>query len=234
MRSYTATDCEPELAAILECQQIPRDTKLDRRISELIERAISEFAKIARPRALVTEISQPEFAAVYRGAGNNEPVTPVGDIYPHAEHLALFLLTVGAGVSEQIDWLFSQNDFALGAMLDSVASAAADRVADLVESQYLSEVAAADDLHSLRFSPGYCGWHVSGQQRLFEFLKPEEIGVTLRPSFLMEPLKSISGVIIVGESRIFDFDDSYDFCAACRDHSCRERRPTGPQQKEMR
>lgn len=224
--SYTALQCEPELGSVLDCQGIPRDAKYDRRISDLIERAVSEFVAIGEPQALVAEIGQAEFAAVYRGAGNNEPVTPVSDIYPQAERLALFALTVGAKVSQQIDWLFAQNDFALGSMLDSVASAAADQLAALVENDYLRKVSTRSDRQALRFSPGYCGWHISGQQRLFEYLMPKEIGITLRPSYLMEPLKSISGVILFGEPGIFEYDDSYDFCTTCRDHSCRERRPT--------
>ena len=75
----------------------------------------------------------------------------------------------------------------------------------------------------LRFSPGYCGWHVSGQKRLFAELKPQKIDLTLRESCLMQPLKSISGVLVAGPKIIFDIDDTYPFCAACKTHSCRDR-----------
>lgn len=224
--TFKPEECKPSLKAILECQSIPADAQLDRRISDLIERAQSEFEGIATPRAILADISQVEFSQIYRGVGENEPVTPVAEICPKAEYLALFALTVGAQVSKQIEWFFSQNDFALGSMLDSVASASADRVADLVERHYLQKVTDNNGMASLRFSPGYCGWHVSGQRALFDYLQPEQIGITLRPSSLMEPLKSISGVVIVGKPEIFAFDDSYDFCTVCRDHSCRDRQPT--------
>jgi len=45
----------------------------------------------------------------------------------------------------------------------------------------------------------------------------------LLDSFLMKPLKSVSGVIVVGEKEIHDFEDSYPFCSQCRSHSCRDR-----------
>lgn len=76
---------------------------------------------------------------------------------------------------------------------------------------------------TMLFSPGYCGWHVSGQKRLFESLRPDEIGIELSESFLMQPLKSVSGVIVVGPREIFDFDDAFSFCDECSTHSCRDR-----------
>jgi hypothetical protein len=64
---------------------------------------------------------------------------------------------------------------------------------------------------------------VSGQRALFARLGPEQIGITLRESCLMVPLKSISGVILCGPTEIHEFDDDYSFCPACKTHSCRAR-----------
>jgi cobalamin-dependent methionine synthase I len=99
--------------------------------------------------------------------------------------------------------------------------------ADIVKRAYhegLSKQGADNpSMRLLRYSPGYCGWHVSGQRALFDVLRPEEIGITLRESFLMEPLKSISGVIVGGPAEIHSFENSYPFCADCEDRSCRKR-----------
>jgi len=47
-----------------------------------------------------------------------------------------------------------------------------------------------------RFSPGYRGWHVHEQRKLFLLLKPEDkIGVTLTEGDLMIPEKSTSGIM---------------------------------------
>ena len=49
------------------------------------------------------------------------------------------------------------------------------------------------------FSPGYCGWDVAEQQKLFSLLPPEPCGIRLNSSSLMTPLKSVSGIIAIGK-----------------------------------
>jgi hypothetical protein len=75
----------------------------------------------------------------------------------------------------------------------------------------------------LRFSPGYCGWDLTAQRALFESLRPEAIGIFLTGSCLMQPLKSVSGVIVAGKKEIFEFDDDFSFCSDCATHECRDR-----------
>ncbi|MCX6843389.1 MAG: hypothetical protein NTX53_14035 [candidate division WOR-3 bacterium] len=75
----------------------------------------------------------------------------------------------------------------------------------------------------LRYSPGYCGWDITGQRQLFQALRPEEIGITLRESCLMEPLKSISGVLVAARPEVHRFDNTYPFCSACTTQTCRSR-----------
>jgi hypothetical protein len=76
---------------------------------------------------------------------------------------------------------------------------------------------------ALAYSPGYCGWHVTGQRKLFKYLRPEEIGITLNASCLMQPLKSVSGVLVVGPGHVHKFQPTYSFCETCREKQCRER-----------
>ena len=49
------------------------------------------------------------------------------------------------------------------------------------------------------YSPGYCGWHVTQQKFFFSLLPEQPCGVRLSESSLMSPIKSVSGVIAVGE-----------------------------------
>jgi len=222
-----ADEARPDQDSVLETQGIPPGAELSKEVKGLLERASDLFLESSRPGAVVADASIPEFEVVYKGKGLNEADTPLDVIFRKADGLALFAVTVGQEVTEKIDRLFKTNDFALGAMLDSVASAGTDRAADIVEKQYsdlLSEQGKTFRSKGvLRFSPGYCGWHMSGQEKLFEFLRPEDIGITLLESYLMKPLKSISGVLVAGDKEIFLFDDSYPFCSECRSRSCRRR-----------
>ena len=76
----------------------------------------------------------------------------------------------------------------------------------------------------LAYSPGHRGWHVSGQRALFAALSPEEIGITLNSSCLMQPLKSVSGVLVAGHPDVHDFDDDFPFCSECSTRDCRVKK----------
>ncbi|MBI5710944.1 MAG: hypothetical protein HZC42_11680 [Candidatus Eisenbacteria bacterium] len=222
---WTAADSVPERAEVLSLQGMPPGAGVPPRIAALHDAALAAYLEAAEPRAIVGEISREEFAEVYRGAGRNAAATPLEAVFPRADRLALFTATVGRGLTERIRDLFERNEPALAAMLDSVASAAADRLATLLGPRYLAMAgdAGANGARVLAYSPGYCGWHVSGQRALFAFLEPGEIGVTLNPSCLMEPLKSVSGVLVAGPAGIHRFAPAFPFCAECREKPCRER-----------
>jgi len=220
-------DVKPDRDEVLRMQGISPGTPPSRGVEKLLREALESFAESSNPIAIISEISIPEFEVVYRGEGLNEESTPLEAIFRKADVLALFALTVGSDVSRRIDELFKSNEFASGSMLDSVASDGTERAADLLQRHFFNVLVTRGETDSstaiMRYSPGYCGWHMSGQKRLFESLRPEEIGIELLDSFLMKPLKSISGVMVAGEKRIHDFRDSYPFCAQCRTHSCRDR-----------
>ncbi len=223
----SVNDVKPDRDDVLKMQGIPPGNSLSEKVETLLKRAMDLFLEFAQPVAIVSDISIPEFAEVYSGEGLNEKKTPLDEIFKKADSLALFALTIGEKVSQKIDELFAANEFALGSMLDSVASAGTDKTADSVDEYFLNQLSEKGRITPftgmLRYSPGYCGWHTSGQKKLFGFLHPEDIGITLLDSFLMKPLKSISGVMVVGKKEIHIFDDSYPFCSECRSHSCRDR-----------
>ena len=52
---------------------------------------------------------------------------------------------------------------------------------------------------------------------------PERIGVSQRDSFVMEPLKSVSGVLIAGPGEPHDLPTDYLCCGECETQGCRER-----------
>jgi hypothetical protein len=223
-------DISPDMESVLSLQGWPAGTPADERIHSIFRKALELLEEEAAPKGLVESVSADQFERVYQGAGGNEPETPVGDIlprFPGSRRLALFAVTLGQGPNARIARLFEERDFALASMLDAVASEATDKAGDVLEEHYSKALRDSGEVdpswRSLRYSPGYCGWHVSGQRALFDALRPEEIGISLRESCLMEPLKSMTGVIITGPPEIHEFDDSYPFCADCTTHGCRER-----------
>ena len=215
------------MSAVLEAQGIPAWRQPNEQIQQLAREAISLYRQHAQPAGLFAEIFLGDFRNVFEGEGLNDDASPVKPIAGASETLALYAVTLGKNITDEISRLFRANDFALGSMLDSAASGGAELAAQALQNAYrhsLNESHRYDhDTGILRFSPGYCGWDISGQKRLFAHLSPDDIGITLNNSFLMQPLKSISGVIISGKKEIFWFDDTFPFCRDCTTHTCRER-----------
>ncbi|UCE23926.1 MAG: hypothetical protein JSU74_11585 [Candidatus Zixiibacteriota bacterium] len=217
----------PSIEKVLKGQGIPDQVKANKRTIDLARKALSSFMVLARPSAVTMEITGDQFKPIYAGEGLNADDTPLDDIIERADSFALFAVTIGETICAEIGRLFESGDYAQGAMLDSTASEGTELLANQVEQshrEYLLKKNRLASSHSTcQFSPGYCGWHVSAQKKLFQTLRPEEIGISLNDSFLMEPLKSISGAIIVGEREIFVFEDDFEFCVECRTRSCRDR-----------
>jgi hypothetical protein len=217
----------PTVADILLEQGIKDPKSANERVRKTAEASIGDYKKYSQPAGIAREISCGDFDIVYQGEGNNEPETPLDLIYPASAELVLFAVTLGEDISKKITSYFDEDEFATGSMLDSAASAGAELVAVYVESLFRKKLDENREytgtMGLMRFSPGYCGWDISGQKKLFEYLQPDKIGIELTNSYLMKPLKSISGVIVMGSKHIFEFEDNFEFCAECNDHSCLER-----------
>jgi len=211
---------EPTEAAVHAALGLKEGARPSPRSAGLLRRALELFRSCGEPRGLARPVSAEEFAAIFQGQGRNAPAAPLADIFPRASHLHLFAFTLGEKIGAEIRLLFAGEDFALGSVLDAVASLAADNGGRVAERWAESQDAG---LKAFLYSPGYCGWHISGQRGLFSALKPEAIGLRLNESFLMVPLKSISGVLVTGPAWIHRVSQTYAFCAQCKNPTCRER-----------
>ncbi len=225
--TFAPEDVSPDRDAVLALLGIPEGTELSDRIERLYEHAIGVLAVTIAPTGVIAEIPGEGFTAVYQGEGKNAPATPLALIAPRAEHLALFAVTLGEPLSKAVAECFTGADFALGYTLDAMASVAADAAAVLAERRFADALRgrgwATQDGAVLRYSPGYCGWDITGQKRLFAALRPAPIGLTLTDSCLMQPLKSVSGVLVAGPRAIHRFPPNFEFCARCAERTCRDR-----------
>ena len=67
-----------------------------------------------------------------------------------------------------------------------------------------------------RYSPGYCGWDVAQQKELFSLFTSVFDFVRLGDSCLMNPIKSVSGIIGIGK----DVKYNNYTCRICDSHNC--------------
>jgi hypothetical protein len=219
---FSIGEAMPPRGDVLHQMGMGSPAPVSTRTGALVESAVAEFERLAEPTGLVDDVTAEEFAAVYAGEGRNSHETPLERIYPRADSLALFVATLGARVSARITELFAADDMARGYVLDAVASVSADLLTDRLAVRYRERVSDGGTA-VLGYSPGYCGWHISAQRKLFERLGPGEIGISLNESCLMQPLKSVSGVLVAGAAPIHRFRPEFSFCANCTTRQCLPR-----------
>lgn len=115
-----------------------------------------------------------------------------------SESFALFVATAGAAFHKYQEALKAEDDVLKSFIADMIGTCIVEKTGDYLERLLESKIGSLR--HTNRFSPGYCGWHLSGQQELFGLMGESTCGVRLSDVFLMTPIKSISGVIGIGES----------------------------------
>lgn len=143
-----------------------------------------------------------------------------------SQRYAFFVATSGAEFEELRKATEEGGDMVKAYIIDSIGSVIAEKAADRMEEALASLLSPGGWRHTNRFSPGYCGWHVSGQHDLFAlFPDGKPCGVTLTPSALMLPIKSVSGVIGLGANvRHLDYT-----CGLCDYKLCYKRLKPTPQ-----
>jgi hypothetical protein len=217
----------PTREEVLALQGMAGRPAIPARISALLDSALDIFRKLAEPRGVLQDISLVEFNELYPGDGLNSDEGPVPGIVLQADSLAIMAATMGNALAAKSSEMFAQGGPTLGYMVDAVNSAGAERLGKMMCTAFLSllpeEKWRKGNLKAQYYCPGHCGWHISGQTRLFQTLNAEEIGVSVNPRWVMLPIKSISGVIAAGPIEIHRFKPAFSFCPKCREHKCVQR-----------
>lgn len=133
-----------------------------------------------------------------------------------ADKMAFFVCTAGKTISEKASSLLKGEDPVFGYVYDIMGSAIAEAVADEVQHHIEQQMLPLGVKITNRYSPGYCHWNVSDQHKLFSLFDENPCGVSLTESALMNPVKSVSGVIGIG--RDVDFQDYQ--CSLCAMKDC--------------
>lgn len=113
---------------------------------------------------------------------------------------AIFLCTAGEEPGMRSRKSMKEGDLLRGYVYDVIGSEIVEAAADLMQDALEKEMSASEKKITNRFSPGYCGWDVVEQKKLFQLMADNYCGIRLTPSALMDPIKSVSGIIGIGEN----------------------------------
>lgn len=222
---FAFDEVRPSEDEVLTRIGMPKGATVAPAVRALLTESAEKIAGSAEPRGVFQSISKRDYEAVYHGEGRNAAESPLDLIAPRAEALALFVGTIGERTGKEIANLFRSDDPALAMILDAYASETTNRIAEALAKEFLDQLRGdvTDAARVLPYSPGYCGWHLTGQRALFAALRPDDIGVVLQPSCLMMPIKSVSGVLVAGDAAVHRFRPAWAFCDECSAHECGPR-----------
>lgn len=188
-------------------------------VRKLVDELFDQAARIVKPRF---------FFQVVDGRLDGDTIVcndrvlhvnhTIATLLRNSERFVLFAATAGMEYQEVHNRLAGSDDALSLFVWDSMGSCIAEASGDLMESFVEAELPGIP--HTNRFSPGYCGWHVSEQQQLFALMPSGVCGIRLNDSALMYPIKSISGVM--GSGPLVD-TRKYG-CQFCELENCYKKR----------
>lgn len=136
--------------------------------------------------------------------------------FKNATSLALFVCTAGKKISEHSKQIANEGDTLLSYIFDVIGSVTVEKAMIKIQKKLEQKMKENELCISDRFSPGYCEWSVAEQKQLFSLLPGNFCGITLSDSFLMSPIKSVSGMIAIGK----EFKQKGYQCNWCTDKNC--------------
>ncbi len=198
----------------------PEEASLNYEFRDLIKELLGKASAVCSPAA--------EYRIFPAGEWNDEAktVSPGGVVFrlkdivykqlSLAESLAVFLCTAGPEVEKLGRKAMEDGDPMTSYIYDIIGSAIAEATSRMLHAEVRKAAGNSGLKVTNRYSPGYCGWDVSDQHSLFRLMPDNTCGISLNDSALMNPEKSVSGIIGIGREVSFD---PYP-CRFCRMKQC--------------
>jgi hypothetical protein len=172
-------------------------------ISELIHKVLQEAESECQVKAEYTVypvdgFNDNEKSVEINGLVFNIKKIVYGQI-KKSDSVAVFLSTAGEEIGRRSREAMKEGDLLTGYIYDVVGSEIVEAAADIMQNKLQEVVVSEGKKITNRYSPGYCGWDVAEQHKLFQLMPDNFCKIRLTPSALMDPVKSVSGFIGIGE-----------------------------------
>lgn len=189
-------------------------------IEELTVAMLTEISSWIVPRCTFSLFSgKTEAGVVYLDSGEQLLVgNTISSLLNGSNRFAFFAATAGTAFQEYQERLKTEGDILNCFIADVIGTCVAEKAGDYMERLLEKELAGMR--HTNRLSPGYCGWHLTGQQTLFGLMGGSPCGISLSEVCLMTPIKSISGIIGIGP----EVNEKKYGCQYCELETCYKRK----------
>jgi hypothetical protein len=185
-----------------------------KRIADLARELVDVCRELTTPRAVweTYEVGETDESRVLLGSVEFTGEIPVR-VLEGADIAAVSVMTIGPGVDREVSRRFADGDSLGGMLLDVMGTTAlASAGINLRNRLEGEEVTSRGLAMTAPFGPGQCRWDLGDQRALFSLVDAQSIGVSLDESFLMNPKKSVSSIVGIGEEKNIFRLTSCDIC----------------------
>ena len=194
------------------------DIKPDENICNLVAQAMEQTKKICKPsyyfKILPSTLNK---ESIVVDGTEFHTASMITKLLRSSNQVAVFVATAGREFQDLLDEKNEKSEILDLFILDAIGTCVVEAAGDYMELQLEKEIQNLK--HTNRFSPGYCAWDIVEQHKLFAMLPDKICGIELGPTSLMYPIKSISGIVGIGEKVI---TKKYG-CSICNRMTCHLR-----------
>lgn len=148
--------------------------------------------------------------------------SPAAGFLRPSTRVAVFVVTVGDAIDRAAERCRLAGLEAESFVLHTIGSVAADAACDaMIEHLWAKETRDGEGV-TAPVSPGFCGVPLKQQETLFSIVDGSAVGVSLLPSMMMKPVKSVSGLAGIGLAE--DVYAQVVPCEHCVNDRCMARR----------
>jgi hypothetical protein len=193
-------------------------------VSDLVDELLEEAGNITELKAQFKVFENVEFVKDSHSVAINDLSFGIEKIVygqlKKSVAIAVFLCTAGPEIGLRSKSCMQERDFLKGYIYDVIGSEIVEAAVDFMQSDLKAIMNEPGLSITNRYSPGYCGWNVADQHKLFRLMPENFCGIKLTGSALMDPVKSVSGFIGIGSEVKWN---PYS-CRMCRQEDCVYRR----------
>ena len=204
----------------------PVDVEPNERLREMLDYWLEESAKLASPWATYTVLPVIEIGRrtlrLRSAGGETEFQGAIGEFLDASQQVIVFVATGGPALERRASELLKENEPLAAMILNAVGAERAEAAEMAVINKLREQVGPAGYALTMPYSPGYCGMKLTEQRKLFAIFSEENIRVQLTEACLMQPIKSVSGLVGIGPAdKIIDKGSP---CERCELRNCAMRR----------
>ena len=148
-----------------------------------------------------------------------ETGSEVGLMLKGSEYIAIFACTIDNELNKKLIG-YDKEQLTEAYIFDTICTIIVEKSLKYMFQQLQNDLKDTGLKTTNTISPGNCGWSIFDQKKIFQLLPKNYLNISLNNSGMMQPVKSISGIIGIGKSARFKHTD----CKSCLSKNCMYRK----------